>query len=247
MQRGYKGWATLCLINLCLFNSGANAMTGSKVVTLSIGPAWSDSQTTQTLLLQPDLKKTYSSTNGSSSLIDGEIFVGLQRTLHSKIDGQLGLAVAGASNSNLSGGVWEDGNPNFNNYVYKYNVNHGHVAIKGKLLSYFHERYQPFLSASMGVGFNHAYNFSLTPKIEEEIPAPLFQANTTTAFTYTLGLGVQTAINERWTVGVGYEFADWGQNHLTAAPGQTIGHGPSLSHLYTNELQLSVSYLPKNN
>lgn len=215
------------------------------VVTVSVGPAWSHSQTTQTILLEPDVKKTYASNNGSSSLIDGEIFLGLQQPLHSKIDGQLGVAVAGASNSNLSGDVWEDGNRKFNNYVYKYNINHGHVAIKGKLLSYIQEHYQPYISGSLGVGFNHAYDFSLSPKIYEEVPAPLFQANTTTAFTYTLGIGVQKHINANWQVGLGYEFADWGQSHLGAASGQTIGHGLSLSHLYTNELQLSLTYLPK--
>lgn len=255
-------WASIYFLNLCLLSSSGFAASSAlidnttknefnrpdktTVFTLSMGPAWSDAQTTQTFLLQPDLKKTYTSTNGSTTLIDGEVFAGIQKTLHPKIDGQIGLAVAGASNSNLSGNVWEDGNPNFNNYVYKYSVNHAHVAIKGKLLGIFQERYQPYLSASVGVGFNRSSNFSLTPKIEEEIPAPLFQANTTTAFTYTVGVGVQTAINDRWKVGVGYEFADWGQSHLAAAIGQTIGNGPSLSHLYTNELQFSLSYFPRD-
>lgn len=258
-----KKWTSFYLLNLCLLSSSGFAAASTivdkttpetqlsrldktTVFTLSIGPAWSDAQATQTFLLQPDLKKTYTSTNGSSTLIDGEIFAGIQKTLHPKIDGQIGLAIAGASNSNLSGNVWEDGNPNFNNYVYKYNVNHGHVAIKGKLLGIFQERYQPYLSGSLGVGFNRSSNFSLTPKIEEEVPAPLFQANTTTAFTYTVGIGVQTAINDRWKAGIGYEFADWGQSHLGAAPGQTIGNGPSLSHLYTNELQFSLSYFPRD-
>ena len=216
----------------------------TKVVTVSVGPAWSSANKTQTFFLQPDIEKTYASTNGSSSLISGEIFFGLQRPLHSMLDGQLGLAVAGASNVNLSGDVWEDANPDFNNYVYKYNVNHGHVAVKGKLLSHFNSIYHPYISGSVGVGFNHAYAFGLTPKIVEEIPAPLFQANTTSAFTYTLGLGISKEINANWQVGVGYEFSDWGKSHLAAAPGQTIGYGLALTHLYTNELQLSITFLP---
>lgn len=218
----------------------------SKVVTVSVGPAWSNPQKTQALTLQPDIKKTYVSTNGSSSLLSGEIFLGLQRPLYSMLDGQLGVAVAGASNVNLSGDVWEDMNPNFNNYVYKYNVNHAHVALKAKLLSHVKDIYSPYVSGSLGAGFNHAYAFSLTPKIYEEVPAPLFRANTTTALTYTLGLGIQRAMNANWQVGVGYEFADWGKSHLAAAPEQTIGNGLSLNHLYTNELQLSITYLPKD-
>lgn len=214
----------------------------TKIVTLSVGPVWSSPGKAQTLFLVPDIKKTYLSTTSNSSLISGEVFVGLQHSLHSMLDGQLGLAVAGASNVNLGGTALEDGNPKLDNYVYQYNINHAHVALKGKLLTYFKETYQPYISGSLGVGFNHAYDFTLTPKIYEEIPAPLFQPNTVSALTYTLGLGVEKEIYKHFKIGLGYEFADWGQSQLGAAPGQTIGDGLALSHLYTNELQLSLTY-----
>mgnify|MGYP006336674035 CR=1 FL=1 len=214
----------------------------TKIVMLSVGPAWSSPGKAQTVFLLPDIKKTYLPDYSNSSLISGEIFVGLQRSLHSMVDGQLGVAVAGASNVNLNGTALEDGNPKLDNYVYKYNINHAHVALKGRLLTYFKETYQPYISGSVGVGFNHAYDFTLTPKIYEEIPAPLFQPNTVSALTYTLGLGVEKEIHKHFKIGLGYEFADWGQSHLGAALGQTVGDGLSLSHLYTNQLQLSLTY-----
>jgi len=61
---------------------------------------------------------------------------------------------------------------------------------------------------------------------------PNFASNTTTAFTYTLGVGVERHLNQHWQVGMGYEFADWGHSKLDRAAGQTMGTGLSINHLY---------------
>ena len=70
-----------------------------------------------------------------------------------------------------------------------------------------------------------------------------FASNTTTAFTYTLGAGVQRYLNPHWQAGIGYEFADWGRSQLNRALGQTLNSGLSLSHLYTNGFLLNLTYL----
>ena len=44
------------------------------------------------------------------------------------------------------------------------------------------------------------------------------------------------------SVGVGYEFSDWGKSQLGRAPGQTINSGLALSHFYTNAFQPNVTY-----
>lgn len=217
----------------------------SKVMTLSVGPAWSKPGKEQTFFLQPDIEKSYIPTNGTSVIGAGELFYGVERPLRSMMRGQFGLAIAGATNVGLRGNIWEDANPNFNNYDYDYNINHAHIALKGKLIKPFQSSFEPYLSASVGVGFNHAYDFTITPKLYEEVAPPLFQSNTTTAFTYTAGAGLQRRMNHLWIVGLGYEFADWGKSRLSAAPGQTSGNGLSLNHIYTNQLQLSLSYQPK--
>lgn len=69
-----------------------------------------------------------------------------------------------------------------------------------------------------------------------------FASNTTTAFTYTLGAGVQRHLNPHWQVGIGYEFSDWGSSQLNRASGQTLNSGLLLSHLYTNELLFNLTY-----
>ena len=114
--------------------------------------------------------------------------------------------------------------------------------MKGKLLGEMGHVFKPYVSGSLGVGFNQAYHFNITSTNFAAIPAPNFTSNMTTAFTYTLGLGLQRTINTHWKVSAGYEFADWGKNQLGKAPGQTLGGGLSLNHLYTNALQVSLSY-----
>lgn len=153
------------------------------------------------------------------------------------------MAVAATSNLKIEGDVWEDADPAFYNFFYSYKINHIHIAAKGKLIGNFITFVNPYLSGSLGVGFNRARDFTITPKIFEEGPAPEFTSNTRTAFTYTVGAGIQKDFFSRWQLGIGYEFADWGKSNLERAPGQTLDNVLGLNHLYTHELQFSVSYI----
>ena len=219
-----------------------------KIITLSAGPGWSQPGAAQTLLLQPDVRTAYTTDNHTSTLLNGEIFLGLERALYESLKGQLGFAVAGASNANVTGDALIDANPDFNNFTYSYNINHVHVALKAKLLPELKTTsalYQPYVSGSVGVGFNHAYDFGMSAKLFESIVPPLFQSNTTTAFTYTVGAGLQKPINTNWALGLGYELTDWGKSSLAAAPGQTVGKGLALNHVYVNEVQLGLTYQPQ--
>ena len=213
------------------------------VVTLSAGPIWANAGNTQSIYLQPSIQKTYAADSNTTLLADGEVFLGFQRALNTRLNAQLGLAVATTGNANLTGDIWDDALPQFNNFNYAYTVQHTHVALKAKLLRDVGRAFTPYISGSLGVGFNQARNFTSTPTLFEASPTPNFQSNTTTAFTYTLGIGVQRAIDQHWQAGVGYEFANWGNSRLARMPEQTMGQGLSLNHLYTNGLQFSLSYL----
>ena len=159
------------------------------------------------------------------------------------IQGQLGLAVAATSNARLSGHIWDDADPEFDNYVYDYKIQHTRVAVKGKLLADAGYWLTPWISGSLGVGFNNSHEFENTPLIFEAIRNPDFASHTETAFSYTLGAGVQKALNNHWQVGVGYEFADWGKSNLGRALGQTLNTGLSLNHFYTNGVLFNLTYL----
>ena len=213
------------------------------VFMLSGGPAWGSPGDSQTLALQSDIEKRYVANKTNQAIGTGEVFFGVQRAIKANLNGQLGLAVSATSNFGLNGDIWEDGNSAFNNYFYQYQVNHVGVMAKGKLIGEISPLIQPYLSAGVGVGFNRSHDFTITPRIFEEVPAPDFQSNTATAFTYTVGVGLQRTLTKHLQVGIGYEFADWGQSSLSRTAGQTAGSGLSLNHLYTNELLFSITYL----
>jgi opacity protein-like surface antigen len=216
------------------------------VVTVEAGPVWSSPGETQTLRLQPDIEKAYHARKQNLGLTSGGIFLGVQqefKTTFATFFSQLGLAFSASDEGKVQGDVWEDAAPGFNDFTYQYKIIHTHLAVKGKLIADLGYFVQPYLSASLGVGFNRAYEFTITQKIEEQLPAPPFKSNAQTAFTYTVGIGLQKAIAENWRMGIGYEFSDWGTSFLARAQGQTMSHGLLLNHVYTHELQFSLSYI----
>lgn len=215
----------------------------SKVIGLSLGGGWDNGGKTQTFYLQPNVQKTYTSNGKYYTLGTAELFLGYQHCLHQKIHGQLGLALLGTTNAKVGGDILEDADPDFNNYLYQYKINHAHIALKGKLIADLYPTVQPYLSGSLGVGFNHSHGFTITPKIFEEVAAPPFADHTTTAFVYNIGLGVQKNLDNHWQMGVGYEFSDWGKSRLSPSPAQLISSSIQLNHLYTNTIQVSMTYV----
>lgn len=214
----------------------------NKVITLSGGPAWTTNGTTQFINLEPDVVKGFIADNKNSTIGSWELFLGLQRNFSPALQYQFGLAVAASSDATLTGNVWDDGDPEFNNFYYNYKINHAHIAAKGKLLVNSSFGIQPYISGSLGVGFNRSYHFAMTQKIDSQELFPGFNAHTKSSFTYTAGVGLQKAINSHWSIGAGYEFADWGKSALARTDAQTVGTGLTLDHLYSNQLQFSISY-----
>lgn len=213
------------------------------VGTVSIGPAWESAGQTQTFYLAPNILKTYAAVETTHALFDGEVFAGIQKELPKALIGQIGLAVAATSNGKLSGYIWDDADSTFNNSSYSYQIQHTHIAVKGKLLADRGYWFIPWVSASLGVGFNNSHDYENTPLISQAVTMPNFASNTETSFTYTLGAGIQKILNPHWQVGMGYEFADWGQSQLNRASSQTLNSGLSLNHFYTNGLLFNLTYL----
>ncbi|CAM2784437.1 outer membrane protein [Legionella worsleiensis] len=206
-------------------------------------PVWARGGETQTFYLAPEIEKTYAARISTNALASGELFVGIQKPLTSQWLGQLGLAAATTANAELQGVIWDDAGPQFDNYSYQYKVRNTRIALKGKLLLDKGYWVMPWVSASLGIGFNRAHNFTNTPLIFEALPNSNFTNHTKTAFTYTLGAGVQKSISEHWQLGVGYEFADWGKSELGRAVGQTMNSGLTLNHLYTNGVLFNLTYI----
>lgn len=213
------------------------------VATLSAGPVWAEKGTTQTFFLAPGILKSYVADNSTSALASGEIFLGIQKKTSSPWYGQLGLAAAFTGNATLQGVIWDDAQSQFDNLIYRYQVQHSRISVKGKLLVDTYYSLIPWISGSAGVGFNRAHNYSNRPIIFEALPNANFSNRSQTAFTYSVGAGVQKALNLHWQVGIGYEFADWGKNQLGRAFEQTLNSGLKVNHLYTNGVLFNLTYI----
>lgn len=213
------------------------------VASISAGPVWQSGGTIHVFYLTPTIEKAYVENTGSSTLADGEVFWGIQNRLGRQTFGQFGVAVAATSNTTISGVIWDDTFPEFNNYLFSYKLQHAHVALKGKLLGDWGFFVSPWVSASVGIGFNRSYKFNNTPIIPEAVVNPNFTSSTKGALTYTLGLGIQKPLSTNWQVGVGYEFADWGKSELNRAMTQSLNGGLAQNHLYTNGVLFNITYL----
>jgi len=120
-------------------------------------------------------------------------------------------------------------------------------VVKGKLLSNDAPWLtKPWISASLGFSYNKANNYREWPIIceAESLPAAYFHNHGHTAFTWSLGAGIQRVLNPNWQVGIGYEFTDWGRTSLRGALAQPPGaRGLTLNHLYTNGLMFNLTWL----
>jgi opacity protein-like surface antigen len=213
------------------------------VGSIAAGPVWARAGETQTFYLAPDIEKTYVAGKSNNAIAAGELFVGIQKACSSQWLGQLGLTAAITGNARLQGVIWDDADPQFDNYSYEYKIRNTRIAVKGKLLLDKGYWLMPWVSASLGVGFNRAHDFMNTPLIFEAVPNANFTDYTKTAFTYTLGAGVQKPLNDHWQVGAGYEFADWRKSELDRAFGQTLNTGLTLNHVYTNGVLFNLTYV----
>lgn len=213
------------------------------VGTFSIGPTWTSPGSQQTLNLSPTIEKTYTANEPTNTLADGEIFLGIRKDFPYQLFAHLGVAGAYTSQAGLSGEIWDDADPNFNNFAYGYHIQHGHIALKAKLFKDLSYSIFPWISGSIGVGFNRSNSFYNIPLITQAVAQNNFSNFTQTSFTYTVGVGIQKILTSNWQIGMGYEFSDWGQSHLNPAVGQTEGTGLSLDHLYTNGLMFNITYL----
>lgn len=211
------------------------------VLALSLGPVWTSPGQAQTILLEPDFLQSYTTNRHDNTLLGGEFFAGFQTAVNHRFLLQYGLAIAATSSANLNGDIWQDADPFYDNFVYSYKVSHFHLTIKAKLVGNLQRFVQPYFSASIGPGFNHAYHYRSRPKIVEvgeELP---FNSRTLAALTYTLGMGIQKSLNNHWAVGFGYEFSDWGRSQLARAFDQTVGKGLRLNHSFSHQLQINLS------
>ncbi len=223
----------------CSAPPAAIRFTQNRLFAFSIGPAWSRNGQSQTLTLQPGVVNTYSAKIENNVFPYMEALIGMERQLSQMVYAQLGVEVGGGSTARFRGTITQANNPNYNEDTYSYNVNELRVLAKGKVLfdlNFYATR--PFLSAGIGMGFNHAYSYATQPS-----SSFIFKANTKMALASTLGVGFEEVINDHWHAAIGYEFANWGRSQLDAATNQSTTPGLVENNIYINSVLISLLYL----
>ena len=238
------GLTPLCFVMLAHAGEMGHA-SHDYFISISAGPSWTNSGSSQTIALQPDLIKSYvpQSRTNTNGLVNGEIFLGVQKKILQQILGQVGIAFYVSSPKKLKGYIQEDGSPDFQNYAYQYQVRHEHIALKSKWIFEQSRQINPYIHGGIGLGFNRSYGYSITPLIFQELPSPPFQSNTHVALSYSLGAGFQHALSQHCTVALGYQLVSWGASNLDPASGQTSSKGRGLNNLYSQGIEFNISYL----
>jgi opacity protein-like surface antigen len=245
--------ASLLLIHGAYAGDGFDVTPGwIKVVTLSAGPTWSEPGENQlyNAPFQPNFYTyiRYIPRKEIDTIGTGEAFMALQHNF-TNLAARLGIAVAGSTPVTVRGTIALDGQP-LTNYSYKV----GHIRVSGKALLIGCPTYwiNPYVSGSIGMGFNSTNSFETTNQLFVATPGgggvvliPFgFDSKTQTSVAVTVGTGVNVKLNSNWEVGVGYEFASWGESNFSRTP--TISnavHMPELNNIYTHELLFSLSFL----
>jgi hypothetical protein len=207
------------------------------------GAALIQNKETKTFYLAPGIEKSYAAINSNNVEGNFALFFGIQKILSPSLLGRIGIGAGFTTTTQLSGNIWDDADVQFNNFKYEYDLQHTQVTLDTKLLADVGLVVLPWISGSLGVGFNHASNFNSTPTVCGVLPIPNFTTQKTTGFTYGFGLGVEYPLREHLQIGLGYEFTRWGNNELGRAPEQTLNSGLSFNNIYSNGILLNLNYI----
>jgi opacity protein-like surface antigen len=216
----------------------------SPLITLSLGPAWTSRVNTHEFHIRTTTDNVFNYNRQNEVTGAGEVFVGWQAPINLNLLGQVGVVLAGTLNTPINGNIWQADFTSPTRYAYRYDVNHRHAALKLKMTTDTNTVVQPYLSGAVGMGSNQASHLTIRPNVTslDLQPIPL-STNNHNAFVYSLGIGIQTAYNQNWYLGFGYEFANWGGLQLSAATGNSYNTRINTERLYANQLLFSLTYV----
>lgn len=79
--------------------------------------------------------------------------------------------------------------------------------------------------------------------ISQALPNSNFANKTISSFSYAISVGLEKVLSDKWRLGAGYEFTDWGKSELGRSAGQTLNSGLSLKHMYTHNAMAHLTYI----
>lgn len=210
------------------------------VYMLSLNDSRAKVKQSSNIELSPNTTNFYYAESQKVSIFGGELFVGYEKRVNEWVAIQFGAEGALTNDARLRGIIVQNQDPDSLYYFYK--IYHGYVGAKGRLVAHKEKVLQPYISGSLGAGFNNSHGF-INKSNNPAVPTTAnFASNLTTAISYIVGGGVEARLDDNIKIGVGYEYSGWGKSKLGIIPGQTTNSGPGLANIYTNSLQISIIY-----
>lgn len=164
---------------------------------------------------------------------------------------QAGIEYTYFGNNHLHGSNTVGIEPNTSTlYHYGYTLQSQQLLAVAKILTTTHQFFHPYLSAGLGVAFNHAGEFGAHTYDTGSVNlTPTFNGRSNTEFSYALGAGVDATISEHVRLGLGYRLSDLGKTSL--GNGRVIINNYSFptaftlvtQRMYANQIVAQLSYL----
>lgn len=186
---------------------------------------------------------TINSATQTSGLLDA--FLGAEWNLRPNWALQAGIGYNQASPFSASGTFVQGADVETEDtYNYRYGILLRQLLIEGKLLYSIKEYFHPYVLVGLGAAFNKAYNYYTTvPRFLTF--TRMYSNNSTTSFSYALGIGLDYDVTSQIRLGLGYRFADLGKVELGSAVIDTTSVSGTLSqsNLYTNEVLVQFTWV----
>ena len=123
----------------------------------------------------------------------------------------LGLRYQYLTSFKVSGNIEQYSSPDNTNYDYNLNVSAHVLSVIGKLDIYQFRHFAPYITLGLGQAFANVASYSESP-LGGVIPrtSPGYQSKSLLNTTYSAGLGVDYKFDRKWSMSVGYEYANFG-------------------------------------
>ncbi len=125
-----------------------------------------------------------------------------------------------------------------NQYPYQYTINSQQVLAEGKVFYNWQPHYHPYLDLGLGAGFNKFSNYQATLLPAFTTFSNQFGNNSSTSFSYLVGVGVDVDITSNIRYGIGYRFTNLGRVQSGTSMIDTIATSNTISRsaIYGNQL-----------
>lgn len=155
---------------------------------------------------------------------------------------QLGVGFYNSSNYTSRGHIWDDDNPNFEDFSYQYNFSSTRLMFEPRIMFRTDSLLSPFVSGGIGWARNRASNYQEIVLNDNELPERLFASDHKENFAWELGAGIAYKITENLSMNFAYKFVNLGEGHLGGFVDQTTTDRIKTGTVKTNDFTLSWTF-----